>query len=103
MNCTNCNNVLPNDAKFCGKCGTPIKTKPRKEKFLSVSGESFFGMRWVKTPRAKIITGLIMLGLAVFTFLDPELNDMGVLIMLLLVGGTWYIYKGIKSRNNSSE
>jgi hypothetical protein len=103
MNCTNCGNKLEEGVKFCGKCGTPTKVEstPKKEKFLSVSGESVFGIRWIKTPRAKIITGIIMLALAVFAFLDPELNDMGVLIMLLLVGGIWYIYKGIKNRNTS--
>lgn len=26
MNCKNCNNVLPSDAKFCNKCGSEVKT-----------------------------------------------------------------------------
>jgi hypothetical protein len=101
MNCTNCGNSVSEGIKFCGNCGTPTKAELKKEKFMSVSGESVFGIRWIKTPKAKIITGLIMLALAVVSFLDPDLKDMGVLIVLLLVGGTWYIYKGIKSRNNS--
>lgn len=28
MNCTNCNNPLPNEAKFCGKCGTKTLSEP---------------------------------------------------------------------------
>jgi len=105
MNCTNCGNKLEEGVKFCGKCGTPVKVEsaPKKEKFLSVSGESVFGIRWIKTPRAKIITGLIMFALAAVCFFDPDLKDMGTLIVILLVGGAWYIYKGIKGRNNSIE
>lgn len=75
---------------------TKMESAPKKEKFLSVSGESVFGIRWIRTPRAKIITGVIMLALAAFTFLDYEFEGYGVLRVILLVGGTWYIYKGIK-------
>lgn len=35
MNCINCNNTLPNEAKFCGKCGTKqikSQTKPEETK-----------------------------------------------------------------------
>lgn len=32
MNCTNCNNTLANETKFCGKCGTEqIKSQVKLE------------------------------------------------------------------------
>jgi len=99
MNCIKCNKPLSDGAKFCGNCGTPTKIElASKDKFLSVSAGSVFGIRWIKTPRAKIITGIVMLGLALFAFLDSELKDMGVLIVLLLLGGGWYIYKGTRNQ-----
>ena len=68
-----------------------------KEKFLSVSAESIFGIRWIKTPRAKIITGVIMVCLGVVSLLDVP--GSGILVTLLIAGGGWYLYKGLKGRS----
>ncbi len=77
-----------------------MESAPKKKNPLSASGEDVFGIRWIKTPRAKIITGIIMLALAAFTFADFEFERYGVLRVILLVGGAWYVYKGIKGRTN---
>ena len=37
MNCTNCGNQMPSDAKFCNKCGKPIETKLSNEIFKKMS------------------------------------------------------------------
>lgn len=98
MFCSNCGNKIENDAQFCGKCGTSIKVVPdsKKEKFWPVSAESVFGMRWIRTPKAKIITGIVMICLAPAFFSYPDLNTAGVIVTLFVVGGVWYIYKGFK-------
>ncbi len=102
MNCKNCNNPISEGSKFCGKCGVAVQSEVtnKKGKFWPVTAESVFGIRWIKTPRAKIITGIVMLGLVLFIIVDPTFNlkDMEVLTLILLVGGIWYIYKGLKSR-----
>jgi hypothetical protein len=102
MFCNHCGNEVNDDVKFCSKCGTAIQAEvaTKKRKFFSVSAESIFGIRWIKTSRAKIITGLVMLGVVLFTIADPNLNlkDMEALIVILLIGGVWYVYKGLKSK-----
>jgi hypothetical protein len=102
MFCNHCGNKINDDAKVCNKCGATIQAGvvTKKRKFFSVSAESIFGIRWIKTSMAKIITGLVMLGVVLFTIADPDLNlkDMEALIVILLIGGVWYVYKGLQSK-----
>jgi len=57
MNCKNCNNPLLDGAKFCGKCGTKVLTKPSQ----------MVGTVKDKTIRGTRIALGIFLGLLAFT------------------------------------
>lgn len=37
MNCKNCNNALPSDAKFCNKCGSEVKTNPTENNEATIT------------------------------------------------------------------
>ncbi len=57
---------------------------------------NLFGLRWIRTPKAKIIFGLSMLALAIFTLGVVGLKDSWELIIILTVGGLWQIVTGRK-------
>ena len=61
MFCKNCGNELPDGSKFCSKCGAAVQAESvvKKRKFLSILPADLFGIRWIKTARAKIITGIV--------------------------------------------
>lgn len=42
MFCGNCGNKLPDDARFCGECGTVVAAQPAPQKAAPVKEEGFF-------------------------------------------------------------
>lgn len=66
-----------------------------KERF--VSANSIFGVRWAKTPRAKIIWGIALFVIGIVAFLDDPNNSL-LLAITLLIGGPWLVYKGITQK-----
>ncbi len=76
MNCKNCNNVLPSDAKFCNKCGKPIESdKPKVDiekvkKNLKNTGNSVYAIGW--------ITIVINIGIYLWSILDKNFAESGL-------------------------
>lgn len=76
MNCKNCNNTLPGDAKFCNKCGKPIESNKTKvdiekvKKSLKNTGNSVCTIGW--------ITIIINVGIYLWSVLDKNFADSGL-------------------------
>lgn len=73
MNCKNCNNILPSDAKFCNKCGKPTEgDKPKVDiekvkKSLKNTGNSVYVIGW--------ITIIINIGIYLWSTLDKNFAE----------------------------
>jgi len=81
MNCKNCNNLVPENAKFCNKCGKPIKTeRPKSDsssvdlekirKSLKNTGNSVYAIGW--------ITIIINIGIYLWSVLDKNFAESGL-------------------------
>jgi zinc-ribbon domain len=77
MNCTHCGNSLPNEAKFCNKCGKAIEAaiipkediEKRKKSILN-TGNSVYAIGW--------LTLLINVGIYAWSILDNNFSESGL-------------------------
>lgn len=81
MNCKNCNNLVPENAKFCNKCGKPIDIEKSKtsssgfdiektRKSLKNTGNSVYAIGW--------ITIIINIGIYLWSVLDKNFAESGL-------------------------
>jgi len=81
MNCKNCNNLVPEKAKFCNKCGKPIDIEKSKisssgfdvektRKSLKNTGNSVYAIGW--------ITIIINIGIYLWSVLDKNFAESGL-------------------------
>ena len=76
MICLNCSNPLPNDAKFCGKCGKPTVAQSEKidiekiSKSLKNTGNSVYAIGW--------ITIIFNLGIYLWSVADENFAESGL-------------------------
>lgn len=76
MNCKNCNNLLPKNAKFCNKCGKPVFTeKPsidvtKIKKKLKNTGNSVYAIGW--------LTVIINVVIYLWSILDKNFAESGL-------------------------
>jgi hypothetical protein len=81
MHCKNCNNLLPENAKFCNKCGKPVNVEKSKvnhssvdvekiKKSLKNTGNSVYAIGW--------LTIIINIGIYLWSALDKNFADSGL-------------------------
>lgn len=59
MNCKNCNNTVPEDAKFCGKCGAEqLHKEPQKEEAQQEQKQKSFKLDMSKEGNRRGLLGI---------------------------------------------
>lgn len=76
MFCSNCGNQLPDSAKFCGKCGSPVEVEEVQQSSYTAVKKEEKKKRTMSMPKVKSKWGIVVLAVAivlVIGFLSKDL------------------------------